>query len=328
MSGQGSSQEVSQETSQEEKQEASQEEKQDTFWKQITIIGMGMIGGSLAWGIKARRLAQTITAWDENPTSLQQALDAGVIDRAGESLADAVLSDTDTNSELVILAVPIQALVPVFQALDTIKATDILITDVSSVKSAVIAAASKVFGKVPAYLVPGHPIAGSERSGFAAADSNLFVQHRVILTPVDNTAPQAVDRVSSLWQELGAEVVEMTPAHHDVLLAQISHLPHLLAYALVDTLSVQGEELEVFQYAAGGFRDFSRIAASDPGMWRDIIRTNSTPVLEVLDRYLDEIRDIKHLLEQDDAEGLEALFSRAKSARDHFSSLSKEPNKE
>ena len=306
---------------------ANQEGKQDTFWQQITIIGMGMIGGSLAAGIKTRRLAQTITAWDENPTRLQQALDAGVIDRAGVSLADAVLADTDTHSELVILAVPIHAIVPVFQALDTLKTTDILITDVSSVKSAVIAAACQVFGEVPAYLVPGHPIAGSERSGFAAADSNLFAQHRVILTPVDNTASQAVAKVSALWQGLGAEVVAMTPAQHDILLAQTSHLPHLLAYALVDTLSEQGEELEVFQYAAGGFRDFSRIAASDPGMWRDIIRTNSTPVLAVLDRYLDKLRDIKQLIEQDDPEGLEALFSRAKSARDHFASLNKEFNK-
>lgn len=281
---------------------------------------MGMIGGSLAAGIKTRHLAKTVTAWDKNPASLQQAQDAGVIDRAGESLADAV-SGADTSSDLVILAVPIQAIAPTFQALHDIQTTDTLITDVSSVKSAIITAAREVFGKVPANLVPGHPIAGSEKSGFAAADSKLFEQHRVILTPVDNTARQAIDKVSSLWQKLGAEVVEMTPTHHDILLAQTSHLPHLLAYALVDTLSGQGDDLEVFQYAAGGFRDFSRIAASDPAMWRDIIRTNNKPVLKVLDRYLDEVRKIKHLIEQDDAEELEALFRRAKSARDHFSAL-------
>ena len=157
--------------------------------------------------------------------------------------------------------------------------------------------------------------------GFMIGNPDLFRRHRVILTPLKETSDQSTEKVTRLWTSLGAEVVLMTPEHHDDVLAQTSHLPHLLAYALVDTLSAGGDSLEVFEYAAGGFRDFSRIAASDPTMWSDIFSTNASPVVDILEKYVTELQHLKQLIEEGDSEALKAVFERAKAARDHFSKL-------
>ena len=207
------------------------------------------------------------------------------------------------------------------QVLRDIDLKDQVITDVGSVKGIAIEAARRVFGELPENFIPGHPIAGSEKQGVVAADPNLFRQHKVILTPGEASNPAAIARVEKLWNGLGAEVVRMSVSHHDDVLAQTSHLPHLLAYALVDTLSAGGDSLEVFEYAAGGFRDFSRIAASDPTMWSDIFEANKEPLVQVLDQYLLKLETLKQLIESGEADQIKDVLSRAKVARDHFSNI-------
>ena len=277
----------------------------------LAIIGLGLIGGSIAAGLKKRNPDYEIAAWDRNPQSLELGLAGGLIDASLNSAADI---DTD----LVVLALPVRALEELLPCLDF---RDAVVTDVGSVKGHVLETFNKVTGAVPQNFVPGHPIAGSEQHGVAAADPDLFSGHRVILTPLADTDTVAADKVAEMWRELGATITFMTPEHHDQVLAQTSHLPHLLAYALVDTLSLGGDSLEVFQYAAGGFRDFSRIAASDPVMWRDIFLTNAEPIVEILDRYVEEVASLRQLISEGGGEQLEAILARAKAARDHFSEI-------
>ena len=284
----------------------------------VGILGLGLIGGSVAAALKQRGLAE-IVAWDASEKSLELGLTRGIVDSVASGPGD--LGDCD----IIVLAVPVLAMKAV---LSEVSPGEGILTDVGSVKGHVVEAVREVFGTLPAGFVPGHPIAGSERHGVRAANPNLFEKHRVILTPVAETAESARLTVARLWSELGAEVLSMTPAHHDSVLAQTSHLPHLLAYGLVDTLSSGGDSLEVFQYAAGGFRDFSRIAASDPVMWRDIFLANQAPVLEFLDAYLDELVALRKSLADGDGEQLATVFTRAKAARDHFSDLDKKRRSE
>ena len=277
----------------------------------LAIIGLGLIGGSIAAGLKKNNSGHAIMAWDRNRESLEHGLAAGLIDMSLEN-------PVEIDAEVVVLALPVRALE---ESLPRIDFGDSIITDVGSVKGHVLDTFKKVMGAVPEKFVPGHPIAGSEQHGVAAADPDLFVGHRVILTPLADTDKTATSKVAGMWQELGATVSFMTPQHHDQILAQTSHLPHLLAYALVDTLSWGGDSLEVFQYAAGGFRDFSRIAASDPVMWRDIFLSNAEPIVEVLDRYGEEVASLRQLIIEGDGVQLEAIFARAKVARDYFSEI-------
>jgi cyclohexadieny/prephenate dehydrogenase / 3-phosphoshikimate 1-carboxyvinyltransferase len=287
-----------------------------TNFGRVAIVGLGLIGGSIAAGLGKRDLADEVVAFDLNADSLDQGLEQGIIAVAAASVAEAI-----ADADIVVLCAPVLSLKPLLaEVAETVSPTT-LITDVGSVKSPIVTAAREVFGDVPAQLVPGHPIAGSERHGVSAANPDLFEQHKVILTPVSETDPRATSRITAFWQALGATVVEMQVAHHDEVLAETSHLPHLLAYALVDTLSAQGDSLEIFQYAAGGFRDFTRIAASDPVMWRDIFQANGPAVLRILDRYMSELEELRGMVESGDAEALQTVFKRAKLARDHFTSL-------
>ena len=291
--------------------------------QKVSIIGLGLIGASIAAGLKQRGLADRIIAYDTNAESLETGISRALIDEKADSVAACV-----QGSSLVVLAVPVLS---IRDSLSQLK--DVLleknrsgqapvVTDVGSVKSTILKAANEIFGEHPANLVPGHPVAGSEKHGVEAADPDLFEKHKVILTPTASTDKDALGLVEEMWQGLGARVMQMTAEHHDSVFAQTSHLPHLLAYALVDTLSVQGDSLEIFEYAAGGFRDFSRIAASDPRMWRDIFDANGEEVLNILDRYVDELSAIRTLIADGRMEELEQLFKRAKIARDHFSSIS------
>jgi 3-phosphoshikimate 1-carboxyvinyltransferase len=281
-------------------------------FSRVAIIGLGLIGGSVAAAIQKRKLATHIVAYDQQGESLELALQRGIINSAAPSIADAV-----SGADLVLIAVPVLKIESILREIPP----GFLITDVGSVKQQVIDACETVYGAVPKTLVPGHPIAGSEKHGVAAANADLFEHHKVILTPDADTDATSLTHVRDLWQGLGAVVVEMTVAHHDEVLAQTSHLPHLLAYALVDTLSAQGDSMEIFQYAAGGFRDFSRIAASDPAMWRDIFQANGPALIAILDRFLSELGDIRELIVAGDPAALEAVLQRAKEARDHFSEL-------
>ena len=288
--------------------------------QKVSIIGLGLIGASIAAGLKQRGLAERIIAYDTNAESLETGISQAFIDEKADSVAACV-----QGSSLVVLAVPVLS---IRDSLSQLK--DVLleknrsgqapvVTDVGSVKSTILKAANEIFGEHPVNLVPGHPVAGSEKHGVEAADPDLFEKHKVILTPTAATDKDALALVEEMWQGLGARVMQMTAEHHDRVFAQTSHLPHLLAYALVDTLSVQGDSLEIFEYAAGGFRDFSRIAASDPVMWRDVFDANGEEVLNILDKYVDELSGIRSMIAEGRMDELEALFKRAKIARDHFS---------
>ncbi len=284
----------------------------DSEFGRLAVIGLGLIGGSVAAGSREKRIAEKVIGWDSHPETIDKGMALGVIDEGASSIKDAT-----ENSDLVVVAVPVLSMADVFREMSGRQ----LITDVGSVKHYVMEAARESFAGLPDTFVPGHPIAGSEKHGVTAAAPDLFLNHRVILTPAEETSASAIRRVTGLWEALGARVTTMTPQQHDVVLAQTSHLPHLLAYALVDTLSAGGSNLEVFEYAAGGFRDFSRIAASDPTMWRDIFRANPGPVVDILDSYMDELSELRRLIKAGDGQALQEVFRRANAARRHFSAL-------
>lgn len=292
----------------------------------VAVLGVGLIGGSVALALRERGECREIVGYDRAPETLELARALGVIDRGEASVAGAV-----AGAELIMIAVPVlsapQMLAEIHAALwrEGVPDPAPVITDVGSVKSSIVAAAREMFGgTAPPSLVPGHPIAGSERHGVEATRADLFEKHRVILTPVEETDSRSTELVSRMWEALGAEVVAMEVAHHDEVLAGTSHLPHLLAYALVDTLSGRGDSLEIFRYAAGGFRDFSRIAASDPTMWRDIFTANASQVIAFLDRYMGELEGLRQAMAAGEMDYLIEVFARAKEARDHFSALEAE----
>jgi prephenate dehydrogenase len=289
----------------------------------LAVIGVGLIGGSFALAMRERGLCREITGYDSSADSLARAVESGVLDEGASTVEEAVRS-----ADLILLSVPILSMQEVLSEIEQALwqegapvRQNLVITDVGSVKSNLLSAAERVFGEIPACLVPGHPIAGSEKHGVAAARADLFDNHKVILTPVDQTSSEAEQLVAGLWQGLGTEVITMEAEHHDQVLAGTSHLPHLLAYALVDTLSAQGDSLEIFRYAAGGFRDFTRIAASDPVMWRDIFAANGDEVIKFLDRYMQDLSSLRDALESGDSDYLLDVFQRAKHAREYFSSI-------
>ena len=221
----------------------------------------------------------------------------------------------------MVIATPVLSIEKVLSQLQGSLEKQTIITDAGSAKGIVVEALTKVFGEPPENFVPGHPIAGSEQSGIDAVDETLYRQHMVILTPLSNTRAQATETVRQLWQAVGAQVVEMDVEHHDQVLAATSHLPHLLAYSLVDTLARQNENQEIFRYAAGGFRDFTRIASSDPTMWHDIFLANRQAVLASLDHFLQDVERLRTALAEEDSKRMMGIFTRAKAARDHFTKI-------
>ena len=281
--------------------------------QKIVIIGLGLIGGSIARGLVHRGYSGEIIGVGRNASVLKQARDEGAI--TGYSLDAA---QACAGADIVIIAVPSMSVANIFEQLKQAVTPDMVITDAASVKGAIMDAVVEIFGKVPGNFVPGHPIAGSEHSGYGASQDNLYQGRKVILTPVAETDVDAVKQVRSLWQALGAEVLEMTVAHHDAVLAATSHLPHLLAYALVDTLSQQGESEEIFRYAAGGFRDFTRIASSDPQMWHDIFMSNGPATVDVLDKYIADLQRLRQAVLEKNSRELMNTFTRAKKSRDRF----------
>lgn len=216
------------------------------------------------------------------------------------------------------MGMPVGATEAVLRSVRDVLAPDAIITDVGSVKGAVVDAARAALGTLPAGFVPGHPIAGGEKSGVGAANADLYVNHKVILTPLESTSSDALHRVRDLWTAVGANVLVMEPAHHDEVLAATSHLPHMLAYALVDSLARLEEHDEVFRYAAGGFRDFTRIASSNPVMWRDICIANREALARMLGRFSGELAELTAAVEGGDGERLLEIFARAKRARDRY----------
>ncbi|RPG49677.1 MAG: prephenate dehydrogenase/arogenate dehydrogenase family protein [Gammaproteobacteria bacterium TMED1] len=277
--------------------------------KRIGVVGLGLIGGSVASGLKKRKLVEQIIGYDKDAASLASALEAGVIDCAASSVADSAKC-----VDIMIIAVPVLSVQSILEQIPLNK----IITDVGSVKAPIIEASRIAYGKVPEKLVPGHPIAGSEKQGITSANPDLFENHMVILTPLKSTDENATEIIRKLWQSLGSQVIEMSAARHDNILAQTSHLPHLLAYALVEALSSRGDNMEVLKFAAGGFRDFSRIAASDPIIWRDIFKANRSEVIKALDRFLEEISLLRQLVLNGDSDAMEKVFRRARKARNDY----------
>ena len=285
----------------------------------IVIIGLGLIGSSLAAALKKRGDQREIIAVVRSQAIVDTALKMAVVDRAVLSLAE-VADELDTG-DIVFISVPTLSVEQVLANVKALVKPTVTITDGASVKGSVIDSVKAIYGHVPPQFVPGHPIAGSEKSGVTAANPDLYVQHRVILTPLNETDNEHLQRVTYLWQAVEAEVLMMSVEDHDAVLAATSHLPHAIAYSLVDTLANDSDNKNIFRYAAGGFRDFTRIASSDPRMWHDIMLANKSSVLGAIDLFQSNLTKMRSAIANDDSDFLLNVFTRAKSARDHFASL-------
>lgn len=276
----------------------------------VIVCGVGLIGGSFALALKATGAAGEIVGFGRTRSPLEDAVRLGVIDRIGADWSEAA------DADLVLLGMPVGQMEPVMRALAPHLGARTVVTDGGSTKSDVVAAARTAFGERISQFVPGHPIAGAEKSGVAAATADLYRGKRVVLTPLPENAADSVARVRAAWQACGANASELTPAVHDSVFAAVSHLPHILAYALVHELAGRENSDVLFGFAAGGFRDFTRIASSHPEMWRDICLANRVALIEELDAYMAELLKTRVLLAAGDSAGLETMFASARARRD------------
>ena len=281
--------------------------------QRLCIIGVGLIGGSLARALREAGEVGEVIGCGRGEANLQAAVRLGVVDRYDTDPAHAV-----AGADVVVVAVPLGAMEAVLRSIVPHLAPEAIVTDVGSAKGSVVADVARVYGGIPPRFVPGHPIAGTENSGVEASFATLFKRRRVILTPLAETAATAHRLIQQMWELTGAEVVDMGVRHHDAVLAATSHLPHLLAYTLVDTLARLDDRAEIFRYAAGGFRDFTRIASSDPTMWRDICVANREQLLEMIALFNADLAQLAEAIRNDDPAALLATFQRAKRARDNL----------
>lgn len=279
----------------------------------LAVIGVGLIGGSLARALRAAGAVDEIVGCGRGEANLSLARDLGVVDRYTHSIAEAAAA-----ADIVFLATPLGAMREAFAALAPAVQPHALITDGGSAKGSVVEDCRRAAPHLLSRFVPGHPIAGTENNGVAASFSTLYKNRRVILTPLAENAPEVVARVNAMWAACGAEVTEMTVEHHDEVLAATSHLPHMLAFGLVDMLADMKENDEIFRYAAGGFRDFTRIASSNPVMWRDICLANRGALGPMLAAYAQRLDQLATLIGTADEEALLQIFANAKTARDRF----------
>jgi prephenate dehydrogenase len=276
----------------------------------VIVCGVGLISGSFALALKAAGAVEEIVGFGRSRAPLEEALRLGVIDRIGDDWAEAASAD------LVLLAMPVGQMAPAMYALEPYIGDDTVVTDGGSTKSDVVAAARAAFGERIGQFVPGHPIAGAEKSGVAAAKADLYRDKRVVLTPLAENTSAAIERVRSAWQACQANVSQLAAEEHDRVFAAVSHLPHLLAFALVHDLALRENADQLFGFAAGGFRDFSRIASSHPEMWRDICLANRHALIGEVDAYMTELLRTRVLLASGDAAGLETMFATARARRD------------
>jgi prephenate dehydrogenase len=281
--------------------------------QRLAVVGVGLIGGSLARALRAAGAVGEVVGCGRSLSNLERALELGVVDRFDQDPARAV-----RGADMVFLAVPLGAMRGTFEAIRGHLDPEAVLTDGGSVKGSVVADAATVFGAVPSRLVPGHPIAGTERSGVEASFPELYRHRRVILTPLPETDQDALARVEWMWRTCGAEVHRMSVARHDQVLAATSHLPHMVAFGLVDSLARLDETDEIFRFAAGGFRDFTRIASSNPVMWRDICMANREALSAMLARFGVELSDLAEAIRRGDGDRLLEIFTRAKAARDSY----------
>ena len=279
--------------------------------ERVAVIGVGLIGGSFALALKQAQACARVVGVGRSAANLKQALERGVID-AMETDAGAAAR----GAQLVLIAAPVAQFPPILKSLARDLAPGTIITDAGSTKRDVVDAARKALGPKSAQFVPAHPIAGAEKSGAGAAHAELFRGRRVVLTPLEENPPAHLDLVRAAWATCGARLSEMDPDEHDAVLAAVSHLPHVLAYALVHEVAQRGNAPQLFSYAAGGFRDFTRIASSHPEMWRDICLANRDRLKQELHRYSEKLGEVLRLL--DDPAALEKLFTEARAARQRW----------
>jgi prephenate dehydrogenase len=276
------------------------------LFERVAVIGVGLIGGSFALALKEAKACAHVVGAGRSAANLRRARELGVIDSIAP---DAVAAAH--NADLILLATPVAQFLRVFREVASVLGPRALVTDGGSTKRDVIAAARAALGRKISQFVPAHPIAGAEKSGAEAASAELFRDRRVILTPLPENSESTLKKVQEAWASCGARIARMDAEEHDAILGAVSHLPHVLAYALVHEFASREDGAQLFAHAAGGFRDFTRIASSHPEMWRDICIANS-------DRILDELRRYRKKLEAGDGAALEKLFAEARAARDKW----------
>jgi prephenate dehydrogenase len=277
----------------------------------ICIVGVGLIGGSLAKAIIRSKQATHVIGFGRDALRLQAAKNNGVITDYTTNIKEAL-----DGADMVVIATPVGSFESILKSIQPHVDTSTVITDVGSTKASVIKVVESVFGFLPSNFVPAHPIAGKEKSGFEASDGDLFVGRKVIITPTESSSSEAVKSVRNIWQAAGATVDMMSAASHDELLGMTSHLPHMLAFSIMNYLISQNPSASL--YAAGGFRDFSRIASGDPIMWRDICLNNKEAIVKHIKGYSDTLDNLIDVIENENTAAIEALFRSAKSTRDQW----------
>lgn len=279
----------------------------------LVIFGVGLIGGSLALALREAHYVREVVGCSRNAAHLQKAVDLGVIDSFVLDPQEAV-----RDADVILLAVPMGAMKPLLEQIRPALPKHAILTDAGSTKGSIVAEVNEVFGADYTRFVPAHPIAGREKSGVEAAVADLYDKRRVILTPQAQTDRQAFEQIAQMWQVTGALVEEMPVQLHDEVLAATSHLPHILAFSLVDTLLKLPQREDILRYAAGGFRDFTRIASSDPIMWRDICLHNGAAILPMIAALQNNLTEFAHFIQTQDGEALRQLMEKAKTARDNY----------
>jgi len=279
-------------------------------FQEICIIGLGLIGGSFALNLKLKGFPGKITAVDINPEAIEKGLELEFIDSG--SIKHSIVSGAD----LVVIATPVGVYETVIEQIKPHIKKGAVVTDLGSVKGELVVKCEELLRGI-APFVGGHPIAGTEKSGVENAVENLFVNAKFIVTPTERTDPEALKKVKKLWKNLGSEIVEMDPFYHDRVFAAVSHLPHVVAYSIVSAIDKLSEEVKtnLFDYTGGGFKDFTRIAMSDPIMWRDICIANRENLLNSLKTFKAALEEVEKLIEKEDKEGLKEFFQRAKEKR-------------
>ena len=279
----------------------------------VVIFGVGLIGGSFALGLKAAEQVEEVVGFGRSISTLMQAQDLGIIDRLGANAGQEVI-----DADLVLLATPVAQMPEIMERIAPYLGPNTVVTDGGSTKSDVVAEVRQAFGDKVGQFVPAHPIAGAENSGAAAARADLYREKKVVLTPLPENSVLNIARVRSAWEWCGAQIHELTPEEHDRVFAAVSHLPHLLSYALVHDIALRDNSELLFSFAASGFRDFTRIAASHPEMWRDICLANRGALLDELDRYRAQLDGLRDALEKGDGAALEQTFDIARTARRYW----------
>ena len=277
----------------------------------ITIIGVGLIGGSLAKAIKENNLAKVVFGFGRDLNRLEKAQKANVIDQFSTNLKDAI-----NNSDIVIIATPVGSFQEILSEIKPFLTSKIVISDVGSTKTNIASIVSQTLGDYSNYFIPAHPIAGKEKSGFEASESNLFNNRKVIITPLETSSTDSINLIQKMWEGTGADVDFMSPESHDELLGMTSHLPHMLAFSLVNYLISKNPSASI--YAAGGFKDFSRIASGDAVMWRDICIQNKDQIIDHIRGYQKTLNSLVDAIENENSDELDLLFTSAKKTRDSW----------